>query len=206
MISLDRLKHLFLKPVAQLSTDEIEEIINLSDMDIIDTIEEYYNLDYDLIQILIKRKQAIFFKYLKKQRGGKSQFYGKKSSVMVAVPKSVKNEAIKALKMHKLGFQGGLETGFKRANQLATKAEISIEDIRYMKAWFARHIYASYPTFKKWEDAGKPLNDSSWYRRHGVLSWEIWGGNPAFYWINSEKVVKKLNDYYPKKNYKVLKL
>lgn len=134
-----------------------------------------------------------------------SQYYGKKSSVMINVPESVKRVAVYSYKIRELGFKGGVETGWKRAHQLSTKESIPIEDLKYMRAWFARHIVTSYPTYKKWIDAGRP-KDSSWHNRRGIIAWLIWGGDPAFKWVNSKRNIKLLNEYYPGKDYKPLKL
>jgi hypothetical protein len=144
---------------------------------------------------------------LSQQGSGKirSQFYGKKSSVMVKVPENVKKTAQYSLKLHKLGFKGGLETGFKRAKQLATKESIPIEDLRYMRAWFSRHIYASYPSYRSWIKDGRPKNEKKWFNKHGILSWLIWGGTEAFNWVNTMKNIKLLNVHF-NKNYTKLKL
>jgi hypothetical protein len=106
---------------------------------------------------------------------------------MVKVPSSVKQWAIYSFKLKNMGFKGGIETGWKRAKQLATKEKIPIEDVRYMHAWFSRHIYTSYPSFKKWKDAGRPKT-KEWHKKHGIIAWLIWGGDAALRWINSEKV------------------
>ena len=129
--------------------------------------------------------------------GNHSQYYGKRSSIMVDVPENVKKAAIYSFKLKKLGFKGGLETGWKRAKQLATKEKIPIQDVKYMHAWFARHLYASYPSYKKWKNTGKPL-DKEWHNKHGIISWLIWGGSPGFKWVNSPKIINLLNKYYDK--------
>lgn len=138
------------------------------------------------------------------QIGSGPQYYGKRSSIMVKVPENVKKTALYAFKLEKLGFRGGHETGWKRAKQLATKDEIPIEDLKYMRAWFARHIYSSYPTYKKWLRAGRP-KDSQWHNKHGIISWLIWSGDAAFKWVNSKKNINLLNKHY-NKNYKPLQL
>lgn len=130
-----------------------------------------------------------------------AQFYGKKSSVMIKVPEKVKQVALESYKLRELSFEGGLSTGWKRAKQLATQKEIPIEDLRYMKAWFARHIITSYPSYLNWVKAGKPMYDPYWHKKRGILAWYIWGGSPAFEWVNSAKNIKLLNDRYPGKNY-----
>ncbi len=129
-----------------------------------------------------------------------SQFYGKKSKINVKIPNYVKNDTKLSFKLKKLGFGGGLETGWKRAKQLTTKEYIPIEDIRFMRNWFARHIYVSYPSYKKWKDAGKPITNE-WTSKHGIISWIIWGGDSGFKWINTDKIINLLNKYYPEKNY-----
>ena len=134
----------------------------------------------------------------------RSQYYGKKSSVMITIPEKVKNAALYSFKLKKLGFGGGLETGWKRAKQLSSKSSIPIQDLKFMRAWFARHLYASYPSYHMWLKAGRP-KDSSWHHKHGIVSWQIWGANPAFKWVNSEKNIRLLNKYYGK-NYKPLTL
>ena len=134
----------------------------------------------------------------------RSQYHGKQSKVMVKVPENVKKTALYSFKLKKLGFGGGLETGWKRAKQLATKESISIQDLRYMRAWFARHIYTSYPTYKKWAKAGRPKT-KEWHSKHGIISWLIWGADAGFKWVNSQKNINLLNKHY-NKNYKSMKL
>jgi hypothetical protein len=96
-----------------------------------------------------------------------------------------------------MGFEGATETGWKRAKQLATKEYIPIQDLRYMRNWFARHIITSYPGFKQWLDAGRP-KDKKWQKRHAILSWITWGGDPALKWVNSKSVRTLLNKHFSK--------
>jgi hypothetical protein len=135
--------------------------------------------------------------------GPGSQFYGKRSSIMVSVPKNVKKTALYAYKIRDLGFEGGIETGWKRAKQLSTQNEIPIEDLRFIRNWFARHIYTSYPSYKAWIKAGKPTT-TEWKNKHGIIAWLIWAGDDGLDWINSKKVLKLLNSHYDK-NYKPIK-
>jgi hypothetical protein len=136
--------------------------------------------------------------------GSGPQYYGKKSSVMIKVPENVKRTALYSFKLKKLGFKGGVETGWKRAKQLATRDSISIQDLKYMRAWFARHIITSYPTYKRWKAAGRP-KDSSWHNKRGIIAWLIWSGDAAFRWVNSSKNINLLNKHY-NKSYKPMKL
>ena len=136
------------------------------------------------------------------QEGGGPQYHGKRSKVMIPVPKGVAREAERAFKMRDQGFKGMHETGWKRAKQLATKESIPIEDLKFMRNWFARHIYTSYPSYKAWVRAGKPQT-TEWFNKRGILAWVGWAGDPALRWINSK--TKLLNEHY-NKDYKKLKL
>jgi hypothetical protein len=140
----------------------------------------------------------------RRQMCGGSQYYGKRSDVMIKVPENVKRTALYSFKLKKLGFQGGVETGWKRAKQLATRDSIPIQDLKYMRAWFARHIITSYPTYKRWLKAGRP-KDSSWHNKRGIIAWLIWAGDAAFRWVNSQKNINLLNKYY-NKSYKPMQL
>jgi hypothetical protein len=150
----------------------------------------------------VKHKNNIQFG--KGMLGGKPQFYGKKSSVMVKVPSNVKKWANYAFKLRKLGFQGATETGWKRAKQLATKDEIPIEDIRYMHAWFSRHIYTSYPGFMKWMEAGRP-KEKQWHNKRSIISILTWGGPAGLKWMNTQKVLSLLSKTF-NKEYKPIKM
>lgn len=134
---------------------------------------------------------------------GKTQYRGRRSSVMVKVPVNVKKWAVYAFKLKKLNFQGAKETGWRRAKQLATKDYIPIEDLRYMRNWFARHIFTSYPGFKKWKELGRP-KDKSWHNKRAIISWVSWSGDAGFRWVNSQKTINLLNKHF-NKNYKVIK-
>jgi hypothetical protein len=137
---------------------------------------------------------------------GKPQYYGKKSSIMVKVPISVKNYINKETKILKENkFKGGRKTGEKRAKQLRSQSYISIEDVRYIRNWYARHIFTSFPSYLAWKKEGKPINDNYWKNKHGIYAISIWGGIPALKWINSEKIINLLNKHY-NKNYKKIKI
>lgn len=131
----------------------------------------------------------------------KSMYIIMDDSVRIKIPVSVKRQAKYAYKLKELGFLGGTATGWKRAKQLSEDPSISIEDLRDMKSWFARHVYASYPSYKAWIDAGKPLDEGKWHRTNGIIAWLIWGSTAAFNWVNSDANIRLLNKHYPNKNY-----
>lgn len=128
------------------------------------------------------------------------QFYGKGSPIMINIPLEVKRETSEAFKLRKLGFRGGLETGWKRALQLTTKSSIPIQDLRFMRNWYARHVFTSYPGFKKWKDIGKPIT-KEWHNRRSIISWIIWGGDSGRKFVNN--YTDLLNKYYNKKYKKI---
>lgn len=176
------------KHFSNIDSMEYKKEVNLEKLD-----EEYFkNLQKYLEEIKQKGSGSHF-----------SQYYGKKSSVMVPVPKNVKKWAEYAFKLKKIGFKGAIETGWKRAHQLSTKEKIPIEDLRYMRNWYARHIYTSYPTFKEWINAGRPKT-SDWHNKRGIQAWITWGANAGFKWVNSDKVINMLNKHFDK-NYTKIK-
>lgn len=134
------------------------------------------------------------------------QYFGKPSAVKTSVtktqflvPAAVKATAVASFKLRAAGFGGGHETGWKRAKQLATEKYIPAEDLRYMRNWFARHVVTSYPAYLAWKKAGKPTHGPAaapWKRRHGIVAWEIWGGDAALAWVNTN--TEKLNRIFGK--------
>lgn len=134
------------------------------------------------------------------------QFYGKESSINIKIPSNVKKTALMAYKLRDLhGFKGGVETGWKRARQLSQEKTIPIEDLKFMRNWFARHIITSYPSYKSWEENNKPI-DSKYKNKRGIISWLIWGGDPAFKWVNSKKNIQLLNTHFNKSYKPIVKL
>jgi hypothetical protein len=125
----------------------------------------------------------------------RQQFDGCKSATMVSVPKGVARAADLALDLTRIGFVGATETGWKRAHQLSKEDNISIKDVRFIRNWYARHVFASYPGYKKWADHGKPQT-KEWFNKRAVVSWLTWGGDAGLKWINSKLVLRLLNTYY----------
>jgi hypothetical protein len=164
------------------------------------TVSEISKRDIELAK---REKQKV--RHTGNIKFGGAQFYGKRSDIMIEVPENVRRVALYSYKLKDLGFGGGIETGWKRAHQLSTKKSIPIEDLRYMRNWFARHVYASYPSYKMWVKAGKPLHDKKWHNKHGIISWYIWSGDAGFKWVNSKKNLSLLNKEYGK-SYEPIKL
>jgi hypothetical protein len=133
---------------------------------------------------------------------GIKQFYGKKSKIMIKIPEDVRKAALNSFRLQKLGFLGGVETGWKRAKQLSSQKSIPIEDLRFMRNWYARHFYTSYPGYKSWVSLGLP-ETKEWFNKRSIISWEIWGGTPGLNWMNSKKVIDLLNKKYSKQYQKI---
>ena len=196
--------------------DDFEKVLELQQNIKQRILPEFHNKVDVYIHKLIKHtgndsKLKIYIKKLQQipkiQLGqGKPQFHGKKSNIMVKVPTTIKNYMNgEAKKLKDAKFRGGLKTGHLRAKQLATKSEISIQDVRFIRNWYARHIYTSYPSYLAWKKAGKPYNDNYWKSKRGVYSWSIWSANTGLNWVNSSKIINLLNKHY-NKNYKKIKI
>ena len=137
-----------------------------------------------------------------------SQFYGDRhtqpSATLVRVPARVRKAAARAIDLRDVhGFIGATETGWKRAHQLSTQSHIPIEDLRYMRNWYARHFFTSKPGYDKWIAVGSPTNETSKKKSRPVLSWLTWGGDAGLQWVNSKRVISLLNKNFDKK-YKII--
>ena len=119
---------------------------------------------------------------------------------MISVPSSVKHEAEVSLQLHRVGYEGGTTTGFNRARQLVG-GKIDIDTLRVMRNWFARHVVTSYPGYKRWVSDGRPTKMITGMKNkyRGAVAWELWGGTPAYYWIQSPAIQQRLNRAYPDK-------
>lgn len=125
------------------------------------------------------------------------QFHGKIAPIMMHVPRDVKEHAAEAIRLKGLGFRGATETGWKRAHQLATRQSISIQDVRYIRNWFARHVHVSYPIYMKWITHGRP-ETREWFHYRGIMASLTWGGKAGLRWINSKYVLKMLEKHFGK--------
>lgn len=120
----------------------------------------------------------------------------------VPIPLAVRRDASKGLALRQAGFLGGTATGWNRATQLTKDADISVTDLRAMRAWFARHGPqaknggTSYPGYKRWVAAGRPMRvDSSHHKKgdyRGAVAWLLWGGDAAAKWLKSKAVQQVL--------------
>ena len=134
----------------------------------------------------------------------RAQFHGEPSNVHIPVPAPVKRAAELALKLRdQYGFQGATSTGWKRAVQLATKSHVSIEDFRFIRNWYARHVFVSKPGYDAWTSAGSPKTPT-WAKHHAICSWLTWGGNPGLTWVNQAAHLNVLSAHFGKPYRKVV--
>lgn len=78
--------------------------------------------------------------------------------------------------------RGGTAVGVKRANQLASRENLSINTVKRMASFFARHEVDKQATgFRKGEDG---------FPSKGRQAWDLWGGDPGRAW--AEKMLRKL--------------
>ena len=122
----------------------------------------------------------------------------------IKIPKAVKQEALKGLELLELGFKGGTTTGWNRAKQL-TGDHIDISSLADMRTWFARHGPdasnggTSYPKYVEWIIDGSPTDTTYKNNYRGAVSWLIWGGDAAYKWLKTPKIMKLLKNNFPKR-------
>lgn len=147
-----------------------------------------------------------------KRQGKRSSSFSSASSFpqseTVPIPAAVRKDAKLGLQLMEAGFNGGTRTGWDRAKQLAYDTEIPLEDLRTMRAWFARHGPdassggTSYPGYCNWVKEGRPMtpgesrNGKGDYR--GAVAWLIWGGDAAYHWLKQAKVYTRLERAFPR--------
>jgi hypothetical protein len=127
------------------------------------------------------------------ERSGKNSGRKTPNRGGVSVPAAVQNAARLAFELKKIGFRGATDTGWKRARKLANGTPAKTSDLRTMRAWFARHKYASLPTYESWVKAGKPRT-TEWMNRRGIIAILCWGGPAAMRWVESDRVARLLAD------------
>ena len=95
-------------------------------------------------------------------------------------PKGVQEEAQRALRWMEEGEAGSNFTsvGRRRASQLGNGQAVSLDTMRRMRSFLARHEDSS-----KGAEGFKPGDDG--YPSAGRVAWAAWGGDPAKSWVES---------------------
>ena len=99
---------------------------------------------------------------------------------MATPPKGVQEAAQRAVRWIEEGRagQGFTDTGRDRAHQLAEGKDVSDDDLRRMKAYFARHAVD--------RDADGFTAGSEGYPSPGRVAWDAWGGDAGRRWAERE--------------------
>ena len=99
--------------------------------------------------------------------------------------------AAQGLELKKKKYGGARDLGMRRGHQLANKRPLSIHDLQVMRAWFARHVHTSYPSYERWLSATREekAQKDKW---HGAVAWLLWGGTAAYYYVMSNHVQEKI--------------
>ena len=95
-------------------------------------------------------------------------------------PKSVQEAAKRSLEMRRSlpkSRKGGTAVGVARANQLAKGSAVSLDTIKRMVSFFARHEVDKKATGFRRGEKGYPSK--------GKVAWELWGGDAGRTWAKS---------------------
>ena len=110
------------------------------------------------------------------------------------IPAAVRSNAKHSLVLKRKGYTGGQTLGMTRAKQLATMDILPMRDAVVMRAWFARHVVTSYPSFERWLNA-KPAERTGLHAWNGAVAWLMWGGTAAYEWILGDSVQRKIHTW-----------
>jgi hypothetical protein len=91
-------------------------------------------------------------------------------------PQEVRNNAKRGLELRKQYGRGGTEIGVARARDLSNGSALSLDTVKRMNSYFARH-----EVDKKGEGWGK---DSA-----GYIAWLLWGGDAGWSW--AKKIIRE---------------
>jgi len=96
------------------------------------------------------------------------------SARLYTIPKSVQEEAKKALKWRKEHKRGGTPVGLNTARILADGGQIGIKKVRHIAKYFPRHEIDKKAKGYRPGQPGFPSN--------GRIAWALWGGDSAWKW------------------------
>ena len=95
-------------------------------------------------------------------------------------PQSVRDAAKRSLEMRRSvapSRRGGTAVGVARAGQLASGRAVSLDTIKRMVSFFARHeVDKKAEGFRRGEKG---------YPSKGKIAWELWGGDAGRRWAKS---------------------
>jgi hypothetical protein len=94
-------------------------------------------------------------------------------------PAAVAEAAKQGLELREKFNRGGTEVGVKRAEQLAARRAVSIEDVTAISSYFKRHSVDKDAKAHEWGN----LDDPS----AGFIAWQLWGGDAGEEWADALK-------------------
>lgn len=86
------------------------------------------------------------------------------------------DEAQRGLDWRREFGRGGTEVGIARARDISNKVDLSMDTVRRMSSYFARH------EVDKQAEGFSPGEDG--YPSNGRIAWALWGGDPGQSWVN----------------------
>ena len=92
--------------------------------------------------------------------------------------------AKRGLKLREKFNRGGTDVGVKRAHQLADRNDVTVEDLKAMHSYFARHAVDKDGKSHQWDSDDDPSA--------GFIAWLLWGGDEGKSW--ADRNAKKLDD------------
>ncbi|SFP57353.1 hypothetical protein [Sphingomonas rubra] len=84
--------------------------------------------------------------------------------------------AKKGLKLREEFHRGGTDVGKHRAEQLAAQEELTVEDVKSMHSYFARHEVDKKGKSHEWGSDSDPSA--------GYVAWLLWGGDEGKEWAD----------------------
>ena len=112
------------------------------------------------------------------------------SDIDLRPTKGMQKEAVQALEWRKEHNRGGTIVGVTRANQLKNRENLSVDTVKRMFSFFARHeVDKEADGFRRGEDG---------YPSAGRIAWGLWGGDAGFTWAKTK--VAQINRELDKKN------
>ncbi len=95
------------------------------------------------------------------------------SEAELTPPAAVARNAEQGLDLRERFKRGGTDVGKRRAEQLRARRPVSVDDLKSIYSYFARHAVDRRPN---WDDPEKPTA--------GYIAWMLWGGDDGRQWID----------------------
>jgi len=154
------------------------------DLDHIDAIDEQTegvdveeDIEVDMEQATIEKMENIISNYRKKNFN--STKLKSLADIDTKPTKGMVEEAEKGLEWRREYGRGGTEVGVARARDISNGKNLSIETIKRMNSFFARHEKSSK------EGKGFQIGEEG-FPSAGRIAWALWGGDAGQSWANKK--------------------